>query len=289
MVCSFVLSYLFFCLFLFVRQRHLIYRPRPELSLQPSSPDFELAYQDVWIPIENTSEQLHGWWLPAVPGEQVTILPDEPRQVLSSPKTMLYFCGVGRNMWDYNYLSRVAAFRQLGFSVVVFDYRGYGKSQGSFPTEEQLYDDSQAAWIFVRDELSIPAEDVVIYGESLGGAIALNLAIQQPDAAGLIMQSSFTTMADAVKHKPIASIIPVDLILTEDFDSIGKISTLEMPVLFLHGSDDAVVPVSMSDELYQAAPEPKQRLIIPGAEHVSIYTPGEGSYLKAVNAFISTL
>ena len=125
--------------FIATRQRQLIYRPHAELSLLPSYLDFGLTYEDVWISVGDSGDRLHGWWLPAT-AEKVTILPDEPAQVLSSPKVMLYFVGVGRNIGDYNYLARVSAFRQLGFSVLVLDYRGYGRSRGAFPNEAQLYE-----------------------------------------------------------------------------------------------------------------------------------------------------
>ncbi|MGD1899684.1 MAG: alpha/beta hydrolase [Phormidesmis sp.] len=232
---------------------------------------------------------MQGWWLPATPDNPYVILPDEPQQVVSTPKTILYFCGVGRNMGDYNYLSRVAAFQQLGFSVLVFDYRGYGHSSGAFPHETQLYEDGQAAWNYLLEDLRIPAEQVILYGESLGGAVALNLAVQQPDAAGLIMQSSFTTMVDAVKHRSVAKFLPVELILSEEFDSLARLRSLEIPVLFLHGSHDSVVPVHMSYQLYDMAPQPKQQLIIPGVDHVSINKPGENSYLEAIKRFETQL
>lgn len=286
-VSSLMLGYLLLCFGLFIWQRQVIYVPEPELTSSPSATEFGLSYRDVQIPIESSSEQLHGWWLPALPDEKVSVFSNEPQQVLKQPKTMLYFCGVGPNMGDHHNLSRVAAFRQLGFSVLVFDYRGYGKSRGDFPSEAQLYEDSYAAWSYLRDELSVAAEDIVIYGESLGGAIALNLAIQKPDAAGLIMQSSFTTMADAVKHKAIGKVLPVRLLLTEEFNSLERIRNLQMPVLLLYGANDKSVPVRMSHKLYEAAPEPKQQLIIKGANHNSIYQPGADSYLKAIESFIT--
>ncbi|MEM9266392.1 MAG: alpha/beta fold hydrolase [Cyanobacteria bacterium P01_F01_bin.13] len=272
------------------RQRHLIYRPRPHLSMLPSASDFQLPYEDVWIPIEHSVEQMHGWWIPATSFEnEYVILPDEPRRVLRSPKVMLYLCGVGRNMGDYNYLSRVAAFRQLGFSVLVFDYRGYGRSEGDFPHESQFYEDSQAAWNYLRTVHNIPADQILIYGESMGGAIALDLALKQPNASGLIMQSSFTSMLDAVSQKKLTKIIPTKLILTEHFDSISKINSLQMPVLFIHGSSDSVVPAKMSEQLYASAPQPKQLFRIPNADHVSIYKPGKNSYFKAIQQFSETV
>ncbi|MEA5448312.1 alpha/beta fold hydrolase [Leptolyngbya sp. CCNP1308] len=199
---------------------------------------------------------------------------------------MLYLCGVGRNMGDYNYLARVSAFRQLGFSVLVFDYRGYGLSAGDFPREAQVYQDSQVAWNYLQNVRQIPPEHIVIYGESLGGAIALDLAVKHPEAGGLIIQSSFTSMAEAIGHRKILRLFPIDRLLTERFDSLSKIQSLQVPVLFLHGSADSVVPPEMSQQLYEASSEPKQLFLISGADHVRIYQPGEQSYLKAIQRFI---
>lgn len=271
------------------RQRHLIYRPRTELSMLPNDPAFGLSYEDVWIPVGESGDRLHAWWLPADAASEYVILPAEPAQVLRSPKVMLYLCGVGRNMGDYNYLARVSAFRQLGFSVLVFDYRGYGRSTGDFPNEAQLYEDAQAAWDYLTRTRQIPAEDIVIYGESLGGAIALDLALKQPDAGGLILQSSFTSMAEAVQQKAFARLIPVERILTERFESRSKIGALPVPVLLLHGSADSIVPADMSQGLYDAAPQPKQLHLIPEADHVRLYQPGAASYLRAIATFMQTL
>jgi alpha-beta hydrolase superfamily lysophospholipase len=271
------------------RQRQLIYRPRTELSMRPDDADFGLSYEDIWIPVAESGDRLHGWWLPATSATEYVILPDEPHQVLPSPKVMLYLCGVGCSMGDYNYLARVSAFRQLGFSVLVFDYRGYGRSEGEFPNEAQLYEDAQAAWEYLRHQRQMPAEQIVIYGESLGGAIALELALQQPEAGGLIMQSAFTSMAEAIQHKGFTQLIPINQILTERFESLRKVNHLEVPVLFLHGTADSVVPVEMSQRLYNAAPEPKQLHLIPKADHVSIYQSGEASYLKAIQKFVNVL
>jgi hypothetical protein len=284
------LAYLSTCLFLLVRQRYLIYRPTSELSMRPDASDFALPYEDIWIPISGSQAQLHGWWIPApAQHENFVLLPDEPTNSLTSPKVMLYLCGVGRNMGDYNYLARVSAFRQLGFSVLVFDYRGYGLSKGDFPNELQVYQDSQAAWLYLRDVHQIPPEQIFIYGESLGGAIALDLAIRHPEAGGLVMQSSFTSMAEAVKHRAFLQIFPINFLLSERFDSLSKIQSLKVPVLFLHGKSDSVVPSEMSQRLYDAASEPKQLFIISGADHVKIYQPGEQSYLKAIQRFIESV
>ncbi|WP_430684039.1 alpha/beta hydrolase [Leptolyngbya sp. AN02str] len=278
-------AYLSVCLVLLWGQRQFIYRPAFERSLRPDASDFNLSYEDVWIAIAGSQERLHGWWLPAQ-AEPFVLLPDEPANVLRSPKVMLYLCGVGRNMGDYNYLARVSAFRQLGFSVLVFDYRGYGLSTGAFPSESQVYEDSQAAWNYLRNVRQIPPEQIVIYGESLGGAIALELATYHPEAGGLIIQSSFTSMREAIQHRWFLQLFPISLLLQERFDSLAKVRSLQVPVLFLHGSADSVVPAHMSQQLYEAAPDPKQLFLIPGADHVRIYQPGEQSYLKAIQRFV---
>jgi hypothetical protein len=182
-----LLAYLSACLFLFFRQRELIYRPNSKLAMLPNASAFKLPYQDIWIPIAHAQSPLHAWWIPAPSRqEKFSLLPNEPMNILTALKTMLYLCGVGRNMGDYNYLARVSAFRQLGFSVLVFDYRGYGLSKGAFPQELQVYEDSQVAWNYLRYTRRISSEQIVIYGESLGGAIALDLAIKHPDAGGKV-------------------------------------------------------------------------------------------------------
>lgn len=285
-----LLVYFLTCLWLFLRQRDLIYRPHLQLAMLPSASAFNLPYQEVWILIAHSPSRLHSWWIPAPSvQEKFALLPNEPMKILTAPKTMLYLCGVGRNMGDYNYLARVSAFRQLGFSVLVFDYRGYGLSQGSFPNELQVYQDSQAAWNYLREIRRIPAEQIVIYGESLGGAIALDLAIKHADAGGLIMQSSFTSMAEVIQHRKLLQIFPINLLLTEKFNSLAKMRSLHIPVLFLHGQADSVVPFEMSQQLYNAASEPKQLSLIPDADHVRIYQPGNHSYLKAIQQFVKLI
>jgi predicted alpha/beta hydrolase len=105
----------------------------------PSASAFNLSYEDVWIPILNSKERLHGWWIPSASLQApFSVIPNEPTQILKTPKVMLYLCGVGRNMGDYNYLARVAAFRQLGFSVLVFDYRGMVEVKEVSPTNRSF-------------------------------------------------------------------------------------------------------------------------------------------------------
>ncbi|BAY75278.1 hypothetical protein NIES25_16960 [Nostoc linckia NIES-25] len=281
------IAYISICLFLFFRQRHFIFRPTAQILTLPSSPDFLLPYEDVRLTITNSSEYIHAWWVPAPsPKEKLTVIPNEPVRILKSPKVFLYFCGAAGNKGYYNHVARLQAMRQLGFSVLAIDYRGFGSSKGSFPSESQIYQDSQIAWDYLVKIRHIPPEQIFIYGESLGGAVAIDLAVKHPEARGLIVQSSFTSMAEEIKHKNWLWMFPVDLLVTQKFDSILKVRFLRLPVLFIHGTADSVVPSYMSQQLYDNAPEPKQILLIPEAEHFRIYQPGSNSYLQAIQKFM---
>lgn len=286
------ISYSSFSLYLYLQQSYLIFRPKLELQLLPTSPDFNLPYTKVIIPIANSkNEYLSGWWFDSPkPGEKIDLIANEPEKILSSPKTILYFCGAGGNKSYYNSLARIKAMRQLGFSVLVVDYRGFGESKGKqHPNESQIYQDSQTAWNYLINERRILAKDIVIYGESLGGAVAVDLAVKHPQVGGLIVQSSFTSMAETVKQQNWLGLFPIDLLLTQRFNSITKVKKLQVPVLFIHGTADNIVPSYMSHKLYNSAPEPKQLFTVPQAGHFRIYKPGENSYLGATNKFVKSL
>ena len=293
------IAYISTCLYLFWQQRHFVFEPSDRIDALPSYPDFQLPYQDVHIPVGNNGDLLHGWWIPApTPHEKFSTLPNEPVRILKSPKTILYLCGRGGNKTYYNYITRAKALRQLGFDVLAIDYRGYGLSSGVLPSEVQVYEDSQAAWNYLTQVRGIAPSQIFVYGESLGGAVALDLVAKHPEVGGAIVQSSFTKMAEVIKLKSWLWLLPIDLILTERFDSLSKVRSLnasnkaskaishQIPILFIHGTADDVVPVGMSQQLYDAAPEPKQLLLVPGAGHYRIYQPGSDSYLKAIQKFI---
>lgn len=280
------ITYVGMCLYLFDRQRYLVFDASRRIDFLPSHSGFKLPYQNIRIPL-GRGDRIHGWWIPSPTSqENLSALPNEPVRVVSSPKTILYLAGRGGNKSYYTYLTRSKALRQLGFSVLMIDYRGYGLSRGAYPSERQVYEDSQAAWDYLTRVRGIPAKQIFIYGESLGGAVAVDLAVRHPEAGGVIVQSSFTSMAEAVKTKDWLWLFPVDLLLSQKFDSLSKVRSLAIPVLFIHGTKDDVVPVTMSQRLYNAAPEPKQLLLIPGAGHYRIYQPGANSYLRAIEKFV---
>jgi uncharacterized protein len=243
------IAYLTICLVLFFGQNRLIFFPPKTLDRTPAA--FNLRYQDVWLPVSNQSgsDRMHGWWIPN----------DRSRD------TLLYFHGNGGNVSTE--VGMAYRFHQLGLSVLLIDYRGYGQSEGGFPSESAVYQDAQTAWDYLIQEQKVSAKKIMIYGHSLGGAIAINLATQHPEAAGLIVQSSFTSLQAMAAGDWKFRLFPIELILTQKFDSIAKVPFLKTPVLFIHGMADLVVPESMSRSLYQAASQPKQLLLVPNGGH----------------------
>ncbi|HEY9747960.1 MAG TPA: alpha/beta hydrolase [Allocoleopsis sp.] len=264
------IAYLAACIFLLFRQNRFIFFPAPVSATMPAAA--KLTYQDIWIPIATSTgktERLHGWWIPAVGPAQGVIL---------------YLHGNGSNVGDT--VSQCQRFHQLGLSVFVFDYRGYGLSEGNFPTEAQVYADTQVAWNYLTQVREIPPQQIFLYGHSLGGAIAIDLAVKQPEIAGLIVESSFTSMRRMVDFRGGFDLFPADLLLTQKFNSLEKVRWLQMPVLFIHGTLDLTVPAEMSRTLFQAAPEPKQLLFVEDAGHNDVAAIGEDRYLKAIQTFI---
>ncbi len=274
------------CFYLHVNQRKFLYSPRRDFHRQPDHPELNLPYQERFIPV-NPSEKLHAWWIPAPTRELSDPVPNEPQRIFGNqPKTLLYFYGRGGNKSSTG-LYRAEALHQLGFEILMIDYRGFGASDGDAPSEATMYEDSEAAWNYLVSDRRIPPDNIVIYGESMGGAVAINLAKHHPEAHALIAQSTFTSMTRAISLNPFLRMLPMDWILTDTFNSIAKISSIQMPVLFLHGIDDVIVSSLMSEQLYAAAPEPKTLHLVPGAGHFNIYKPGDDSYLGAIARFLT--
>jgi hypothetical protein len=247
-------------------QTKLIFFPDRFLRATPAA--YNLDYQDVWISIDR--EQIHGWWMPS--SDVSTVL--------------LYLHGNGSNNGDG--VDLAANFRQLGLSVLAIDYRGYGKSSSTFPNETRVYEDVEAAWNYLIDRQPIKPQNIFIYEHSLGDVIAINLAKKHSEMAGLIVFGTFTSMRDMVDINSLLKILPLNWILTQKFDSITKIKSLQVPILIAHGTDDRVVPVNMSKDLFAAAPEPKQLVLIPGGDHNDLFPGNDPKYRRIVQQFIQT-
>lgn len=263
-----VILYSIACLYLFFQQTRFIFFPSAVIETTPKF--FNLDYQEVWLPVTTNSgkvERIHGWWIPT----------SQPHA-----KVLLYLHGNGINIGAN--VTHANRFHQMGFSVLLIDYRGYGRSEGS-PTESGVYQDAAAAWDYLIKQQIKPSQ-VFIYGHSLGGAIAIDLAVKHPQAAGLIVESSFTSIQEMVDYQGMYRIFPVNLLLHQRFDSISKVRSLQLPVLFIHGTADGQVPATLSQKLYEAAPEPKQLLLVPEAGHNNTAEVAGSSYFQAVQKFV---
>ena len=247
------IAYIASCILLFILQTRFIFQPTAIIQKTPDA--FNITYEEVWLPITNKLgkiEKLHGWWIPGKSSGE-------------SAKVLLYLHGNGLNIGAN--INQSYRFRQFGFSVLLIDYRGYGRSQGSFPNESQVYEDAETAYNYLVKQRQLSPSQILLYGHSLGGAVAIELAIKYPKSAGLIVQSSFTSMADMVDRYGFMRIFPVRLLLTQRFNSIAKVQLLRMPVLFVHGTADPFIPATMSKTLCAVSSEPKKLLLVPNAKH----------------------
>jgi fermentation-respiration switch protein FrsA (DUF1100 family) len=210
---------------------------------------------------------LHGWWC-----RRIDAPADQP--------VLLFFHGNAGNLSHRADLLIELATRTPA-SVFVVGYRGYGRSEGR-PNETGLYLDARAAWQHLTEESGVGADRIIIFGKSLGGGVAVDLAMEVP-AAGLIVESSFTSIPDmAGAHYPF---VPKFLVRTQ-MNSLVKIEFVSMPKLFIHSKQDRVVPFRLGRKLFEAAPEPKRFLEVAGAGHNETWLVGGDAYFEALSEFI---
>lgn len=205
---------------------------------------------------------------------------------------ILYLHGVRWNLTGQ--LFRIEQLHAQGYSVLAIDYRGFGQSQGDLPSETSVYEDARIAW--ERFQLLQPDPGKrLIYGHSLGGAVAIDLAAElgqqaankqlPPPVRGLVIESTFTSLADVAAAVANTS-LPVRWLLSQKFDSIDKIAEIHMPLLVVHGLDDRYVPPRFSQQLFDAALEPKHLLLVPGASHNNSLSLGGRSYRQALQGLL---
>ncbi|MEE4142096.1 alpha/beta hydrolase [Pseudomonas viridiflava] len=267
------------CAVLEHKERELVFRIEPGTASWYSGLPSDVQELDLKAADFGTSQNIHAWWWPAS-------RKDAP--------AVLYLHGSRWNLTGQ--LFRIEQLRALGFSILAIDYRGFGQSMGQLPSEKTVYEDARIAWERLK-QLQPDPQRRVIYGHSLGGAVAVDLAAElgreaekdeTPLAArGLIIESTFTNLADVATAIANTS-LPVRWLLSQKFDSVDKIADIHMPVLIVHGTDDRYVPARFSEELFEAAREPKNLLLVPGGTHNNSMRLGSKAYSQAIQTLLKT-
>lgn len=250
--------------YLYFNQKNLVFFPTRELAVTPDR--LGLEYEDVFVEMPGGSS-IHGWYF------------TPPDSTAGASRVVLFCHGNAGNI--SHRLETVEMLLSLGAGVFLFDYRGYGRSQG-VASEENVYADARACYTWLVNEKGFAPDEIVIFGRSLGGAVGIDLAARFR-CGGLIVESSFTSAADM--GKKIFPIFPVKLILKYRFDSVERIGRLSCPVLIVHSPDDDIIPYRMGKALYERANSPKRFLEISGRHNDRDYV-NEPTYVEALRGFI---
>jgi hypothetical protein len=224
-----------------------------------------LRYEDAWFPAAD-GVRLHGWW---VAGDR--------------PETILWFHGNAGNI-SHRLENLKRLHSKVGPSVLLVGYRGYGRS-GGHPSESGLYADARGALAYVRSRDDVDRERVVYLGQSLGSAVAVELATRR-SPRGLILETPFTSareMAARILPGALAQIVP------RLFDNLGRIPKVRCPILFIHGDRDEVVPYEQGQRLFEAARGPKAFFTIAGARHNDTFVVGGDAYFDRIREFLDSL
>jgi pimeloyl-ACP methyl ester carboxylesterase len=255
-------AYAVLCGYLWARQRTLIFIPDATVARTPA--DLGLAYSEVRIPLGDGAF-VYGWWLPA--------------NDASSGATLLYLHGNDGNLGFE--VARLQALATSGHPILAIDYRGYGASSGPAPSERQVYDDATAAWDHLVRDRGIDPRTLVLYGHSLGGAVAVELALRRAPLCAVVLDGTFTSLAALARSR--FPLVPVAWLLDQRFDTAGKMSRLRVPALLVHGTADEEVPVAMARQLHALAPVDKELLLVPGAGHEEALLAGRASVVAAIS------
>lgn len=224
--------------------------------------------QSVWIDFDSSvthePARLHGLWAEAKTGGA-----DGP--------VLLYLHGARWNVESST--PRVQRLQEMGFSVLAIDYRGFGKSSPVLPSEDSAYEDAQAAWRWLRARHA--QRPRYIYGHSLGGAVAIDLASKVDDERGTIVEATFTSIADVASTMKWGW-LPIGPLITQRFDSLDKVTKIGSPLLVVHGDSDRWIDAALGRKLYEAARAPKRFLLVEGGSHHSTMSVGSAEYRQAL-------
>lgn len=256
------------CASLDERQRGWIFQPsdrswwRGEEAAQ--------GMQDVWIDFASKEvgepARLHGLWSPH---ERFEKDPKAP--------VLLYLHGARFNVVGSAFRAR--RMQELGFSVLAVDYRGFGKSTNTLPSESLAYEDARAAWDWLAEQY--PDRPRYIFGHSLGGAIAIDLAAQVGDEAGTLVEGTFTSIPDVVASYKWGW-LPLGPLITQRFEAVERVGKIGSPLLVVHGSEDSTIKPELGRKLFEAATGPKRFELVEGGSHHNTNAVGQPQYKLAL-------
>lgn len=241
-------------------ENFLVFYPQAQWDAMPS--DWRLNYEDITFDTED-GKKLHGWFFPTNP---------------ASP--LMLFCHGNAGNISHR-LDNVRLLLDQGFQVFIFDYRGYGNSEGR-PSEAGIYRDGVAAYDFLVSIKQIPPDRIIPFGRSLGASVAIEISLRRK-VKSLIVESGFTsTRAMAKGMFPFTFF---SFLLPLHYNNLEKIAKVNVPKLFIHGVEDEIVPFSMGKRLFEAASAPKYFYPIRGAGHNDTYVVGGREYFETLAAF----
>jgi uncharacterized protein len=272
---------------------------------------------DIWISFKARSGddvRLHGLWLPAdpaspalkssldvAPGGDLTAGKTSAAALIAASKqhagysdlatartlalpdptaspVLLYLHGARYNVTGS--APRIRRLQELGFSVLAIDYRGFGKSTSTLPSEKSSYEDARAAWDWLARKF--PDHPRYIFGHSLGGSIAINLAAEVDDEKGTIVESTFTSIADVIATTEW-NWVPLSMLLTQRFEAVSKVAKIGSPLLVIHGDSDRLIQPTLGKKLYEAASEPKRFVLVKGGSHHNANVMGQAQMRTALS------
>lgn len=253
--------YLGLCILLFFRQSHMVYFPLAKVLATPA--DVGLAYESVAL-LTADDVRLAGWYVPCE----------------GARGTVLMCHGNGGNIGDR--LHPIGLFHELGLNVLIFDYRGYGESAGK-PSEEGTYQDARAAWQYLTEKRNTPPDKIVVFGRSLGGAVAASLAERAAPAA-LILEATFTSIPDIGAR--LYPWLPIRLLSRYRYNTLARMEQIKCPVLIAHSRDDEMIPFEQGRKLFAAAHEPKTFFEMTG-NHNEGEVLTSPAYRQVLDAFLT--
>jgi fermentation-respiration switch protein FrsA (DUF1100 family) len=254
------LGYLFIVAIAYLRQDKMIYYPTNIIESTPKN--IGLEYDDLLLKTKDGLD-ISAWHVPA-----------------DGARGIVLFCHGNAGNISHR-LDSIRIFHDLGLGVLIFDYRGYGRSQGR-PGERGTYMDAEAAWTYIVESLGVKPENIIIFGRSLGGAVAAELALKKQSGV-LIIESGFTSVPEL--GKKFFPYLPVRLISKHRYETIGKVDNIAIPKLFVHSPEDEIVPYGHGEKLFRRASEPKEFLLIRGGHNDGFVLSGK-TYVDGLRNFL---